>query len=273
MEIMRKRIVDARCPAIVRAVMAEPTPVIFLVDNGSLRPAATHSLRQWAERLEKAIGKPVWPVSLMHSDKVPASALDGLPAQTIDAGLREAASRGFGRILILPLFFGPSAALTTYLPRRIAAARQNRWGSDLHVSVAEPLDDGSASARDQLVALLEAGVLATRHEHALAEDTPVVLVDHGTPQPEVNAVRNRLAHGLGDRLGVPVRAASMERREGDAYAFNEPLLESAFDQPHFDRGPVIVSMPRRAGGGCRRNPRRGQGGPARRAAGYDSAGG
>jgi hypothetical protein len=34
----------------------------------------------------------------------------------------------------------------------------------------------------------------------------------------------------------------MERREGDEYRFNEPLLENLLDEPGFNQGPVIVSM-------------------------------
>ena len=39
-------------------------------------------------------------------------------------------------------------------------------------------------------------------------------------------------------LGV----ASMERREGAAYAFNEPLLATALRTPPFDRGDVVVAL-------------------------------
>ena len=39
-----------------------------------------------------------------------------------------------------------------------------------------------------------------------------------------------------------VAPASMERRDGEAYAFNEPLLEKLLDQPGWDTGKVIVSM-------------------------------
>ena len=57
----------------------------------------------------------------------------------------------------------------------------------------------------------------------------VALVDHGTPAPEVNRLRNAVAADLGILLrdrSISVTAASMERREGVEYAFNEPLLEN-----------------------------------------------
>ncbi|MGJ3243484.1 MAG: sirohydrochlorin chelatase [Opitutales bacterium] len=221
---------------------SQRSPVIFLVDNGSLRPAATLSLRAWAERLETVLGKPVWPVSLLHSDKVPPGRLGGIPAQIFDTAVKEAAGRGIREILVIPFFFGPSAALTTYLPRRIRAMRDQRWGRFLNIHVCAPLYDGSPEARNHLARLLEAGVRDTWASHGAEPHTPVVLVDHGTPQPAVNAVRNDLAAALAERLKVRVLAASMERREGEAYAFNEPLLEKAFREPPFDRGPVVISM-------------------------------
>jgi hypothetical protein len=58
-------------------------------------------------------------------------------------------------------------------------------------------------------------------------------------------VRTRLAEELRELLGrraSHVGAASMERREGDAYAFNEPLLERALIEPPFDEGEVLLAM-------------------------------
>ncbi len=75
--------------------------------------------------------------------------------------------------------------------------------------------------------------------------TAVILVDHGSPVPVVAAVRDRLADDLRARLGEAVSgvlAASMERREGDAYAFNDPLLATALRTTGFDSGEVIVAM-------------------------------
>ena len=50
---------------------------IFLVDNGSLAPEATLQLRGIASALSMEMGHPVEAVSLLHSHKVDASALDG----------------------------------------------------------------------------------------------------------------------------------------------------------------------------------------------------
>ncbi len=46
---------------------------------------------------------------------------------------------------------------------------------------------------------------------------------------------------LGDAV-ADVAASSMERREGEEYDFNEPLLERLLDRPGWDSGDVVVSM-------------------------------
>ena len=73
----------------------------------------------------------------------------------------------------------------------------------------------------------------------------VVLVDHGSPRKEVTAVRNALAKQLGSRLensGMRVEAASMERRGGEAYAFNEPLLEAILKQNSYHNRNVVLAQ-------------------------------
>jgi sirohydrochlorin ferrochelatase len=73
----------------------------------------------------------------------------------------------------------------------------------------------------------------------------VVLCDHGSPQAPVTAVRDRLAAMLAGVLGREVEAvaaASMERRAGDEYAFNEPLLATRLTTPPFDVGEVVVAL-------------------------------
>ena len=58
----------------------------------------------------------------------------------------------------------------------------------------------------------------------------VVLVDHGSPNPNVTRVRRALAARLRKLLEPAlVWDASMERRPEPMYAFNDPLLENVFD--------------------------------------------
>ena len=96
------------------------TPICYLFDNGSLRPAATLSLRRIAAGLaQKLPGTEVRPVSLLHSSGVAAEALEGRRAELLEPALVAAGGGGLGEAVLVPLFFGPSDALTSYLPERI----------------------------------------------------------------------------------------------------------------------------------------------------------
>lgn len=220
------------------------TPAIALLDNGSLKPAATRALRRAAAALAAQSGRAVAPVSLLHSHKIPAAELDGVPAELLERWLRRLAAEGRREFLVVPYFLGPSRALTEYLPERVAKLRAT-W-PDLVVRVAPALGEGA----EGIAAL--ADVLESRVRERLAAAaagvgaTPAVaVVDHGSPEPKVTAVRDAVAARLRERLSDAVRAVapcSMERREGDEYAFADPLLATLLRQPPFDGGPVIVAL-------------------------------
>ncbi|HLP02892.1 MAG TPA: CbiX/SirB N-terminal domain-containing protein, partial [Opitutaceae bacterium] len=100
-----------------------------------------------------------------------------------------------------------------------------------------------------LAGVLEKRVRATLAEResagAAAERPAVAVVDHGSPEPKVTAVRDAVAARLRERLGDAVRAVapcSMERREGEEYAFADPLLAALLRRAPFDAGAVIVAM-------------------------------
>ena len=77
-------------------------------------------------------------------------------------------------------------------------------------------------------------------------DAPqVALVDHGTPYRPVNELRNRVAELLAQSLKGEVSAvvaASMERRDGAEYAFNEPLLERLSEDNQCSSGELLCAM-------------------------------
>ncbi len=82
------------------------------------------------------------------------------------------------------------------------------------------------------------------HTGGLHQPT-VVLVDHGSPIPEVAAVRNYVAGQLGALLSEEagcVTFASMERRDGDEYRFNEPLLADLLASRALAGREVILAM-------------------------------
>ncbi|AQU83865.1 MULTISPECIES: sirohydrochlorin chelatase [unclassified Halomonas] len=213
---------------------------IFLVDNGSLRPQATHNLRRVAAELSQKLGETVQAASLLHSNKIPPEEVGGIPAITLGPAVERSAEQGASEIIVLPFFFGPSKALTGYLPERMAAM-QERF-PHVKVRLAQPLVDERGDNDLRLAQLLADNVCGKLQPGT----TPrVALVDHGSPIPEVTAVRNRLAGQLSVLLAdevACVAAASMERREGDEYRFNEPLLEHLLDTPEFQSGSVILAM-------------------------------
>ena len=217
-----------------------PSTSIALLDNGSLRPQATLNLRRLAEALSAACGVPVEAASLLHSHKIPAETLGGEKAVTLGPLAERLAAEGATELIILPLFFGPSQALTRYLPERLAEV-QARYPA-LAVTVARPLVDTLGGVDLRLAQLLADNV---REAMTGARRPTVVLVDHGSPIPEVAAVRNYLAGQLSALLAEEaerVTFASMERRDGDEYRFNEPLLETLLAAPELAGREVVLAM-------------------------------
>jgi sirohydrochlorin ferrochelatase len=143
--------------------------------------------------------------------------------------------------VLLPLFFGPSGALTGHVPARMEAARKAfpraRWRLARWLVGPGETDEGIARA------------LASEARRVIAaeklERPRIVLVDHGSPRRAVTAVRDQLGAQLrrllaGDAAETGV--ASMERRPGAEFAFNEPLLATRLRTPPFDAGDVVVVL-------------------------------
>ena len=195
---------------------------ILLVDNGSKRAAATLRLRAIANALSTACGEPVHAVSLQHADKIPPADLEGRPAQLLAGVLRDRLAAGRRDFILLPLLFGKSRALTAYVPQLVAELTGEFGAFDLRVAdELVPLPEGEPL----LVEILEQHIAEASAR--LGDDpTDVVLVDHGSPSPDVTAVRNITASQLCTRLprGVRLAEAVMERRPGAEYDFNGPLL-------------------------------------------------
>ena len=216
--------------------------VLLLLDNGSSRAASTRALRRLAAALGARVGESVHPVSLQHADKVPATDLDGHPANTFGPFLWEQAGRGNRRFLVLPLFFGPSRALTDWIPEQVALIGADLGPLELRMArVLCPLPPGEPRLGSLLYDHLEACARA-----AGFRPRRVVLVDHGSPTPEVAAVRNFLAGELRRHLapGVRLEEAAMERRAGAAYDFNGELLAEVLRRlAREDRAsPVMLSL-------------------------------
>jgi sirohydrochlorin ferrochelatase len=205
---------------------------ILLVDNGSYEPAATLALRGLAREVGKLIGQEVRPVSTMHSTKIDAALLGGEPAVIFEQAVRQAKADGLDELIVLPLFIGPSRAITEYLPKVFADAEPG----SMKLSIRPPLfgDDGAG-----LTGMLADNLRQTGWTKGRGT---VLLCDHGSPIPEVTACRDALAASLREALGLKPEelvACSMERREGAEYDFNEPLLERALQNA---KGDAVILM-------------------------------
>lgn len=218
-------------------------PVIFLIDNGSLRPEATLELRCLASKLSTRVSKQVLPVSLLHSNKVEELALFGRKAQTVKSTLRTWIASGERSFVFLPLFLGPSRAITGYLPELIREASEQ--APDLNIVIANPLAGATVDVPDlRLAEILAAHVRETQKSNNL-HSARIAVIDHGTPEKRVNQARNAVAIQVRDLLGATatkVAACSMERRDGDKYNFNEPLLENLGKLDGWRGNDLIVAM-------------------------------
>ncbi|HIL55800.1 MAG TPA: cobalamin biosynthesis protein CbiX [Verrucomicrobia bacterium] len=214
---------------------------ILLVDNGSHRAASVLNLRRIAKELSIHSGRPIHPVSLLHSTKIDSDDLDGVPADITEPFLEEKLSNGIANFLVVPLFFGRSAAIYEYLPQRIGQMRKQF--SNLKVRIADPLVDIENVQNDDVAQILADLVRIKISENQLKRPS-VTLVDHGTPRKKVNDVRNFIANQLKDILSDEVsmvEPSSMESRPEPEYDFNQPLLENLLGSDGFC-DDVILSM-------------------------------
>jgi sirohydrochlorin ferrochelatase len=222
-------------------------PLTILLDNGSLEPAATLALRDLAGHLSSRLGLTVEPVSLLHSSGIAAEKIGGQPAEILVPALERRLAAGRREFVIVPLFFGPSRALTDYLPENLARLRAKFPA--LTVRLAPPLHAAGEGrlARilaDNITVVLEA---ETSRASSLPQFAPVrvALVDHGSPVAAVTAVRDELASELAALLGPRVAAVapcSMERRPEPTYDFNDPLLAKLLATPPWTESRVIVAL-------------------------------
>ena len=200
----------------------------ILVDNGSLNPAATLRLRELAVELSKQLGHHVDPVSVLHSDKIDPDQLGGERARTFESYALAAKASGCEMLHVIPLFIGPSLALTEFLPQLAG-----KVGIGLEIGPTL----GAPQRINALVRLLADNLRSTGWTPGSGT---VLLCDHGSPIPVVTAVREDLAARLRTQLGTSdLIGCSMERREGPAYAFNEPMLADAIGRA---RGRTVVLM-------------------------------
>lgn len=216
-------------------------PCIILLDNGSRRAASTLNLRHLAHELALITKKVIHPVSLLHSNKIDRAEIGGVPAQILEPFLIEKLKEGISSFLVVPLFFGQTAAVYEFVPQMVKKIRMD-W-PQIEVVLAPclvNLDDESDRSMAQILSRVVRSKIASEELHFPG----IALVDHGTPRIAVNKVRNlvcrQLKEELRDEFG-PVKAASMERREGAQYDFNDPLLCDLLGEQGY-RNHVVLAL-------------------------------
>jgi nucleoside-diphosphate-sugar epimerase len=233
-----------------------PTTVL-IVDNGSLRAAATLSLRGVAGALEGLLrgqtAKPVravYATSVRFSTKIDPGLLDGKPAVATIPFLRLLLEQGERRFVLLPFFFGPSAAMYAEVVPQARALQREFPGAT--VEIAPPLvcrcpvvfPDPRFHGDGIIAGIIADRVMAVITDNQLQKPA-VVLVDHGSPQPSVGRVRGYVASHLAPLLTPHVThltAACMERRDGPEYDFNDPMLKDVLDLDAFQDVDVVVAL-------------------------------
>lgn len=214
---------------------------VLLIDNGSMRAGATLLLRRVAEQLSSNSGMQIDPVSLQHANRIDSRDLDGMPANIFYDYLRAHLQVGERQFIALPLFFGLSRALTSFVPDKLAELNVEYGQFDFHLAeTIYPLQH----PEERLVQILRDNIFLTAEDHNLSMDH-VVLVDHGSPVQRVTAVRESIAERLALQLGdsADLSQAVMERRPGIEYDFNGPLLEDWLMQlAGSGAGHAIVAM-------------------------------
>ena len=220
---------------------------VVLLDNGSVSPDSVIQARELGSALSIRIGRRVDLASVSHSDRIPAEQIGGTPAVVWKDYLENCEERGIRSLEVLPLFFGPSYGLRK--ARKMVKERtvgiapfRIEWAPCLVSESCEILTEAMVKST---IRVLDTEVFESARSE-MGSLPSVLLVDHGSPFPEVTECRDFMAKAMKDRLGGRVGeviACSMERREGDRYDFNEPLLERALEElPNSGDGAVVLSQ-------------------------------
>ncbi|MCG7867483.1 MAG: hypothetical protein B6D69_03290 [gamma proteobacterium symbiont of Stewartia floridana] len=214
------------------------TPTILLADNGSKRADSVINLRRLAKQLSNLSNHRVFPVSLQHADRIPTDLLNGEAAETLTTFLRERLKQGETEFILIPLFFGRSRALTSFIPQQLEKLRAE-YGP-FRLTLAEelyPLPQGEP----RVATILQQQLQATDQGRP---PQLVILVDHGSPLPQVSEVRKRVCADLRQQLSprIDLQQAVMERRQGNKYDFNGQLLSEQLEKIARSRPNISIDL-------------------------------
>eukprot|EP01147_Barroeca_monosierra_P003712 gene3712-6256_t len=230
-------------------------PICLLMDIGSLSSRSASSLRCIAERFaftcrwraEQCAPNIVVPTSLAFTNLIPSTELLGYPAETTFHAFTRLLVAGHRHFVLLPLFLAPSTSIKKAEAQlqQLACTMTN---DHVVISVAHHLAGTHCSKfgflEDFRIAHgLANNVRAVIEQHQVNIQPHVVVVDHGSPTRAVTYIRNLLTTQVSKLLSGSVKsvhAASMERRPGPAYDFNEPLLENVVEKIQWSFGDTII---------------------------------
>ncbi|MES9863564.1 MAG: cobalamin biosynthesis protein CbiX [Candidatus Thiodiazotropha sp. LLP2] len=227
-------------------------PIILLADNGSGKAGAVLNLRRLAKQMGDLSQRQVYPVSLQHADKIPVDDLAGKPADTLQPFLRHKLTEGERNFILIPLFFGLSRALTAFIPQQVDLLKAEFGEFNLQQGdVLYPLPQGEPRVAKIVFDQIQQSTNGEKLQQ-------VVVVDHGSPLPQVTAVRTEVTRDLRNLFesDIPISEASMERRSGSEYDFNGELLEDELSriaelnpEVTVDLAQLFISPGRHAGPG------------------------
>ena len=200
----------------------------FLIDNGSLRAGSVLQMRKIAAVLSNMSGHKIRPFGLMHSHKLTPEKLGGVPGESMEKFLSTEGAEEVVEIRALPFFLGPSLAITDWLPENLASWKSKNSAVRSY-RILEPLhhrgDDRLSRAMSDLC--------QEQIKNSGFKNPHIAMVDHGTPLPEVNQVREVVGSQMKERMGNEIAGFStcaMERRSDQRYNFNDPLLEDLLEE-------------------------------------------
>lgn len=216
-------------------------PVVLLIDNGSVRANAILQLRDLSKRLGDKTSQKIHPVSFKHANKIPVDQLNGEAAIIFYDFMTQQLSLGEKDFIVLPLFFGKNKVLTSSIPDEIKSLKRSFGEFSIKISdVIYPLPLGETLLGD----IIYDHITNTANKHEISISNTVV-VDHGSPVPQVTEVRTHLVESLQKRFStnISLDQAVMERRSGKEYDFNGDLLEDWLHQKaRSGQNSAIVSL-------------------------------
>ncbi|KAF0723190.1 hypothetical protein Ae201684P_022105 [Aphanomyces euteiches] len=223
------------------------THICFIVNRGALKTEPFLDLRAICANLSRRFDNCVHfiPSSCSLSDQIPASQLHGEPAELFENVLVSVVAAGeTTEFVVLPLFIGNSGALTEYIPITIDTIRAKEGSPpQLRYSMGRCLVDISKPSDNRVARILAKKVTAlcsTQREEGTS--VRVLVVDHGTSNPEVHLSRDLIGSQLAKLLGNSVDNVQTASLEGHDKDFNKPLLASSFDEYEIHSGLVILAL-------------------------------